>query len=209
MTTSATQTEVVDALPVAEAFKNKTGKRQALNSINKWLALNIPGGAQFEYFFLANQTTAKFPRVEVSETQVSDLGASAMGQVVFNAGPNLAIPSSDLGTLRPLLLQFDIYAKDGENDNPEELVYFIRDRLIYGLTQAGVTSDLTDAVLVEPIKLLDYEQNPAEDTGIPIWVPTEEDNHIFEQYFPPSGETPDVHQVRLNVKFYWWELIPN
>ncbi len=208
MTVSATQTATVDALPVAEGFKNKTGKRQALNSINKWLALNIPAGAQFTYFFLANQIPSGFARVEVSETQVSDLGASAFGQVVFNEGPNLATPSSDLGTQRPLLLQFDIYAKDGENDNPQELVYFIRDRLIYGLTQAGVTSDLTDVVLVEPIKLLDYEDNEAE-TGIPIWVPTEEDNHIFEQYFPPTAETPDIHQLRLNIKFYWWELIPN
>jgi len=70
---------------------------------------------------------------------------------------------------------------------------------------AGMSRDVDDSEILPPIRILDYN-NSSIDTKTVAWVPIEEDNHMNEQYFPPSGETANLHQIRLVVKFKWWEL---
>jgi len=63
-----------------------TGKWNAISSLNNWLKANILEAGQFTYQFLGEMDASIFPRVEVYEMSVGDLGFDSFGQNVFPAG---------------------------------------------------------------------------------------------------------------------------
>ena len=186
--------------PVADSWKNPTGKYNAIASICKWLEVNVPGGTQFTWFFTAQQATAVFPRVEVEEFQYPDLGNSAYGGVVFPAG------AQSEGQLSQMMLKFDFFTSNGPNINAKQALYEARDRVVYALRNAGRSTDRDATALLPAISVLDYNGGSSTDTQTVARVPMEEDNAFTEQYFAPTAEQPNVHQLRLLVKFHWWEM---
>ena len=189
-------------MPVLVAYTNPTGKYNAITSVQKWLALNVPGSTQFTWFFTPDLKAATFPRIEVQEFQFPDLGNTAYGGFVFPNGP-----VQTEGKLSQMMLLFDLFTSDLPDKNAKQTLYQMHDRLKYALINAGRSTDKDATEILPAIKVLWYNSGgSATDTETVVRVPFEEDNAITTQYFPPTTETPNVHQLRLLVKFQWWEM---
>lgn len=195
--------------PVSTAYTNPTGKRAVLTSINKWLALNVPAAnaADFTYDFLQEMQPPVMPRVEVNEFKYFDPGESAFGGNIF---PAAGAQQQKRGKINYLMLELNIWADQNVQPDAKQKVYKIRDRLVYGLTNAGVpdfeaSTPAVPVVLVPPILVLD-PANGNFDTGTVAYVMTGEDNAIIENYFPPTAEAPLVHHYQLLVKICWYEM---
>ncbi len=198
--------------PVDPTYKNPTGKQALLSSFNAWLETNVPSGGStdFTYSFLQQLQPQKMARVEVSEYQYFTPGQTAFGGIIF---PAAGAQQQSLGVANRMMVQIDIFADQAPlgafTGTPTSLaarkvITQIRDRIVYGLVNAGVT-DSTGAVAVPPIPVLDPE-NSNFDTGTLIRVLTEEDNWKTEKYFPPSPEKPSIHQYQLLFKLEWYEM---
>lgn len=197
--------------PVWPTFTNPTGKTSMLFSFNQWLTNNVPAlnATDFTYSFLQQLGPQVMPRVEVTEYQYPTGGQSAFGGVIFPAGED-APYQQRLGKTSHVLMELNIYADQakgtpaaGTQLAARQKISQIRDRLVYGLENAGVTA-FNGQVSIAPIPLLDA--NSSTDTGTLIRVMTEEDNWLMEQYFPPSPDKPGVHRQQLLVKLEWYEM---
>ena len=186
---------------IPTSYKNPTGKNNVLTSINNWLLTNVPtaNAADFTYSFLNDRDTTVFPAVDVKEYNFAAKGMGSFGGVLFEAG------AQKEGRDNQLMIDINIYDDIREHADAKKHVYQVRDRLVRGLTQAGNSDDITNVVTVPPIAVLDYDNSEAV-TGIVAYVPTEEDNHIAENPFPPTPEQLTVYQLQLIVKLYWYEM---
>ena len=186
---------------VPTTYKNPTGKQNLLTSFNNWIETNVPsaGVSDFTYVFMAEDTTQIFPSVHVQEYNFFNAGSNAFGEVLFEAG------SQEEGANNQIMLDISIYHDLSKDASAKKKMYQIRDRIVRGLKKAGHSDDATDALIVSPIEVLDYD-NAATQTGIVAYVPTEEDNHIIENPFQPTPEAPTVYRLQLLVKLCWYEM---
>lgn len=197
-------------MPVLPTYTNPTGFQNVMASINEWLVLNVPANVtvavpsvdagDFNYDFVADADTAKFPRVTVTgPIDNPEPGVNAMGQVVF--------PNGDQEQGRPnvIVIEINIYTDSGQDDSAKKLAYQIRDRVARGLANAGISKDLDDTVILPPIKVLDYD-NAAADTGIVATVQIESANGLGCRYFPPTAEASTVHRIQILARVHWYEL---
>ena len=191
--------------PLAPTFLNPTGKNNLFTSINKWMQLNIApaNDADFKYFFTSQVSPTVFPCVTVAEFPYFDPGFNAMGNVIFPSAPY----TSDQGRVNHAMLDINIYDSVAVDTDAKRNLMRIRDRIIHGLTHAGFTDDITNAEILPPIRVLDYD-NGAQDTGIVARVMVEDANHVIERYYPPSADVPDIHRYQILVKFEWYEMNP-
>lgn len=185
--------------PVPTSYKNPTGKQALLTSINNWLNTNVPpaNAADFQYGFLISENPAVMPRVDVAEFKYFDPGESAMGGVIFPAATGA---QQSRGKENRTMLEIWIYTDQKQDASAKKHMYEIRDRLVYGLTSAGL-----DDGGIPPITVLD-PANSNFDTGTVARVMTEEDNFLIENYFPPSGPMPTIHRYQLLAKISWYEM---
>jgi len=195
-------------MPIPTGFTNPTGKRNALASFNKWLTTEAPtaGAADFVYTFLSDVSNAEtFNRVSVSELQYFSPSNSAFGMNIFPASAYPVATPAKHGTLNAMLVQIEIQADAGTDNDAKRKVYKIRDRIRAAIVQAGVGNDETNAVLVAACEIKDFENGEAL-TGIILRCPTEQDSAIQEIYVPPDSGTPNIHTLRLLVRLEWYEL---
>lgn len=195
--------------PVPTGYTNPTGKRSLLTSINKWLQVNVPsaGPADFNYGFLQQLGPPVMPLVEVNEFRYFDPSESAFGGQIF---PAAGVGQQKRGKQNLTMLDINIWTDQSLQDDAKQALYKIRDRIVYGLVNAGVpdfeaSTPGNDVVLVPPILVLDAE-NANFDTGIVARLMTEEDNNLIENYFPPSADQPLIHHYQLLAKIGWWEM---
>jgi hypothetical protein len=188
---------------ILPSYTEPTGKNNVLTSINKWLQANVPpaNDADFKYIFTSEVAPVVFPMVTVTEFPFFDPGFNAMGNVLFNA----ANYTSDQGRINHLMLDINIYTSNAVDPNAKRNMLRIRDRIISGLTKAGLYDDDTNVQLAPPISVLDYD-NGAADTGTVARVAIEEANYAIERYYPPSADVPDVHRYQLLVKIQYFEM---
>lgn len=191
-------------------FTNPTGKQNLLASFKNWLNTNIPtsGASDFVYAFLSDVSNPEtFPRVGVSEMQFFQPSVSYLGMSVFPAAAYpVATPATD-GSLNGTLLQVEIKTDEGKDPGALKKLYQIRDRIRYGLINAGTCKGDTQTVTVPPIIIYDYDNaTPNTETGIIAWVPLEQDVAIQEQYIAPGEELPNIHTLKLLVRLEWFEL---
>jgi hypothetical protein len=188
---------------VSATYTNPTGKNNLLTSINKWMQLNIPPAseADFVYYFTSQMQPAVFPRVEVTEFPFFSPGSDALGSVIYNA----ATKTSDQGKTESVMIEVNIYESSAKNENAKRDMLRIRDRLVKGITQAGLSDDINDTVIMPPISVLDYD-NGAADTGIVARFCIEESNAKIERYYAPTADYPDIHRYQILLKFQWYEM---
>jgi len=194
---------------VPTTYTNPTGKRALLYSLNTWLTANVPssGPSDFSYGFLQQLNPSVMPRIDVNEFRYYDPGDSAFGGQIF---PAAGVGQQKRGKANLAMIDINIFTDQNQQANAKQKLYTLRDRLVYGLTNAGVpdfelSTPALEVVLVPPIKIL----NPALadfDTGIIAQVMTGEDNFLVENYFPPTAEKPLIHQYQLLVKIGWYEM---
>lgn len=195
--------------PVPTAYTNPTGKRALLTSINNWLQTNVPsaGPADFSYGFLQQLGPSVMPRVEVNEFRYYDPSEGAFGGQIF---PAAGVGQQKRGKPNLAMIDINIFTDQNQTANAKQALYKIRDRLVYGLVNAGVpdfelSTPALEVVLVPPILILD-PANANFDTGIVAQVMTGDDNFLVENYFPPTAEKPLIHQYQLLVKIGWYEM---
>jgi hypothetical protein len=186
---------------VTSTYVNPTGRKNVIESINKFLQTNCPpnGASDFTYQFTAQITPTVFPCVQVKEFPFFEKGSIAFGDVLFNS--NTAGQTE--GHESQLMLQIDILT---EMTDPEakRKMYTIRDRIVRCLTMAGRVNDIDNTEIVPPIKVLDYSNGQA-DTHVVCWVPRD-DNVIMDRYFEPSPDVPNIHRYQMLIRFNWYEM---
>lgn len=195
--------------PVPTIYTNPTGKRSLAYSLNAWLTANVPsaGPADFSYGFLQQLNPSVMPRIDVNEFRYYDPGNSAFGGQIF---PAAGAGQQKRGKANLALFDINIWADQNQSPNAKQTLYKLRDRLVYGLVNAGqpdfeLSTPALEVVLVPPIKVLD-PANGNFDTGIIAQVMTGEDNFLIENYFPPTADKPLIHQYQLIVKIGWYEM---
>lgn len=195
--------------PVSPTYKNPTGKRALLTSINRWLEANVPSAnaADFTYGFLEQLDPSVMPRIEVSEFNYFDPGESAFGGQIFPAASGA---QQSQGKKNLMMLDINIWTDQNKQSDAKQHLYTLRDRIVYGLVNAGVpdmktSTPLVPVVLVPPILVLD-PANSDFDTGIVASLMTGEDNFLIENYFPPTAEKPLIHHYQLISKIGWYEM---
>jgi hypothetical protein len=195
--------------PVPTTYTNPTGKRALMFSFNSWLAANVPsaGASDFSYGFLQQLNPSVMPRVEVNEFRFFDPGESAFGGQIFPGGVGA---QQTQGKKNHAMLDINIFTDQSKQGDGKQKLYTIRDRIVYGLVNAGVpdhkaSTPQVPVVLVPPIQILD-PANANFDTGITAHILTEEDNHLIENYFPPTAERPLIHQYQILAKIGWYEM---
>lgn len=184
-------------------WKNPTGKNNLLTSLNKWMQTNITpaNAADFTYFFTAQINPTVFPAVTVDEFPFFDPPFNAFGNVLY---PSASYTSSQ-GRLNHAMIDINIYTSVAADSSAKKHLIQIRDRIVAGLTQAGLGDDVTGTQILPPIEVLDYDNGGA-DTGIAARISIEESNNPIERYYPPSADTPDIHRYQLLFKIQWFEM---
>lgn len=193
--------------PIPSNYSNPTGKSNVLTSFNKWLALNVPpaNDQDFTYVFDNEMQPSPLPTVEVVEFQYFNPGVEFFGMEIFPASTYPSAAHATQGSPMELMLQIAIRTDQGQDPNAKFNAYKIRDRIKRALVLAGVSDDISDTVLVDPILVLDYD-NAATPTGIIASVPVGQQNAIQERYTPPDGAIPNIHTITLLVRLGWFEL---
>ena len=186
---------------VPTTYTSPTGFNNAVTSFNKWLATNVPpaSAADFIYDFLGQMDSTVFPRVAVTPMDNTEPGISAMDQQLLAAG------SQTKGRPNELIFEINIYDDVKANAAAKKHVFQVRDRILRGLANAGISND-ADVEIQPPIKVLDYD-NAGADTGIVLQVLIEQQAGITGRYFPPGAEAPGIHRLQLLVRTKWHELI--
>ena len=193
-------------MPLSTSFTNPTGKTALFYSVQKWMGINIPtaGAADFTYAFLQDLGPAVMPRVEVSEFPYNDPGEDAFGDVVY---PEAAAGQQTEGQRQLAMLEVNIYTDGSKQTDALKKLRQIRDRIRYGLVNAGATRDVDDVEILPAIYVLDPVSTPVDfNTGIIARVKSEDDNAVTENFFKPQAPQSLIYRYQLLFKLEWYEM---
>ncbi len=190
------------ALPTS--FTNPTGKTALFYSVQSWLQTNVPtaNAADFTYAFLQDLGPSVMPRVEVSEFNFSDPGEDVFGGIAY---PAAATGQQTEGQRQLAMLEVNIYVDGSKQTDALKHLRQVRDRIRYGLVNAGTTRDIDNAEILPPIRVLD-PANSNFDTGIIARVKSEDDNAVTENFFKPQAPQSLIYRYQLLFKLEWYEM---
>ncbi len=137
---------------VPTTYTNPTGLQNAMTSVCKWMQANIPASG-FAYQFLSQLQGIKPPYVSVTDFSLPQPGNTAYGKEINPDAPN---GQQQTGRESNAMLEINIRTDITIDGNAVENLRKIRDRIIYGLTNAGVPNDIDNSIPVPAISLLNY-----------------------------------------------------
>jgi hypothetical protein len=187
------------------APNTSTGKYNAWASFLNWLTTNVPGTGSlaWSYTTFQQQENTGFPSVSVTEFMVADPGTKSMGMIV---APLNTYAGATQGKQSAMGIRIEIQDDIGQHPNAVQTIYQIRDQIKRALINAGVADDLSGAISVPCIEILDYAANNGSPADTQITGEVKDPEGMIERYIPPDTAVPNIHTIELLLRYEWLEM---